>query len=182
VPIPGLFGPQKPGQEGYREAAVESTKGDEIPENLADTGESILAESGPAPKGFPYCRHSSPWIRVDLFLATVLLGVMRSQHELSPATQYSISSCRPGAAVRGRVSLRVAYFHVRMAAAGHPLVAPAPALTPRGSLPPVSLPTGTSSPPVAGRVLFCNSRRFSTSGLKRQFRGKLPLQPAFMRV
>lgn len=96
--------------------------------------------------------------------------------------QYSISSSRPGAAVRGRVSLRVAYFHVRLAAAGHPLVALVPALTPRASLPPISLPPCSSSPPVMGRVLFCDRRQFNASGLKRLFGAKLPLRPVFIRV
>ena len=40
MPILWLFEPQKPYQEVYPEAAVESTKDDEIPVNVADTGES----------------------------------------------------------------------------------------------------------------------------------------------
>lgn len=61
-----MFEPQKSYQEVYPEPTMESTKDDEIPVDVADTGQSILAESAPAPKGFPYCRHSSRWIRVDL--------------------------------------------------------------------------------------------------------------------
>lgn len=40
MPILGLFEPQKPYQEVYPEVAVESTKDDEVPEDVADTGES----------------------------------------------------------------------------------------------------------------------------------------------
>ena len=164
-----MFEPQRPYQEANPEAAVESTKDDEIPVDVADTGEGgfgvclylkglpLLPEFVTVDTHFPGLIHAPP----GTYAQTPCPGL--------PA-QYSISSSRPGAAVRGRVSLRVAYFHVRLAAAGHLLVAPAPALTPRASLPPISLPPCTSSPPVMGTVLFCDRRRFNASGLKRQFR------------
>ena len=43
MPILGLFGPQKPYQEVYPEPTVESTEDDEIPVNVADTGEGVPA-------------------------------------------------------------------------------------------------------------------------------------------
>jgi hypothetical protein len=55
VPILGLFGPQKPYQEVYPEPTVESTEDDEIPVNVADTGEGVPAlESVSASERLPF--------------------------------------------------------------------------------------------------------------------------------